>query len=201
MTENPPIVVFAADALPFLYAAIMGALNRARGSQIYGLAQSTVEARVVAMLFMACFTMGIAGSIIVAPVIFAGLMLWCSFAWDNYWSAAIGNPTDLDKPTFPPVDFIMRIAFRWLRPRPRLWGALAMSLRGFIAGYALFVALGFMGYTKAPFLGLGLLLQGVPYYAFGHLPGGKYTIFLSEFAVGALMLAPIFYGIFFMGYL
>ena len=119
-----------------MYSAIIvplgfSVLNRARGSQFWNLLSSTSTSRVIATLGMALVTASTewGDDLMMAEVFlwsWATLMLWCVFAWDNYWSAAIGNPTDINKPACKPVDWIMSL----LPSMPlRLWGAVAMGLR------------------------------------------------------------------------
>lgn len=107
--------------------------NRARGTRFYGLAGTTVG-RVLSTFLMATATgvtawfegQGTAQSAIIALWAWASLYFWCIFAWDQYWSAAIGNPTDIVAPACKPVDWVMSK----LPTMPlRLWGTIAMGLR------------------------------------------------------------------------
>src|SRR5262245_52176304 len=83
-----------------IVALLFAFLNRARGSRLYGLTDSTALARLVSTHFMGV----IAGTLALQqdpgnPAHMAAvtlwtwgtLMLWCTPAWDAYWSAAIGN--------------------------------------------------------------------------------------------------------------
>lgn len=146
---------------------LFAVLNRARGSQFFELLKSTVEGRLVSMggmAFGASLSMWPNYTRTLEMFIFswAALMLWCTPAWDAYWSAAIGNE----------------------KTRSRLWGLGAMTLRmTLILPYFISLAY-FMGGTYL--YALGALTLGSPYYIAGYVYK-KAPIMVAEYSVGAII--------------
>ena len=98
----------------------------------------------------------------------ASLMLWCSFGWETYTSAAMGFPNG----------------------HSRLWGLATTTLRMLlivpcIAGDALL-----SHHSLLPVI-LSFTL-GLPYYLFGYLTPGTNTTRNAELTVGAIISAMIF---------
>jgi hypothetical protein len=170
------------------YLILMAALNRARGSRLFNLTTSTTIGRLSSTGGMAIATALLADNPIIIPILWTGLFLWTLPAWDKYWSAAIGNPTDMAATSFAPVDWIM--AKLWPSPKPgiqlRLWGTIAMGLRGALL-FPLFAILGFMRYPAAFLIGLATLLQGVPYLISGIPSDKSYSIPFAETLWGACL--------------
>jgi hypothetical protein len=177
---------------------IFSILNRARGSQFFGLLDSTTEGRLIAT-----FLMAVAAAIAslgdyfdMAEIIlwtWAGLILWCVFGWDEYWGAAIGSTFNPNKATFAPVDWLMKLQ-PWFAPvyqatagdvRRRLWGAMAMGLRQSLAIPCL-VGLGYLtGHAEHGWYAAGTLLFGFIYLAAGYAAGLVYAVPVAEYGVGA----------------
>lgn len=176
-------------AITIFTIIVFALLNRARGSRLFDETNSTTISRALSMWVMAIIAGGLAriygGSIkIEGFAIFTSwtlLMLWCSFAWDNYWSAAIGNPTDITKKAFAPVDWIMGK----LPPMPlRLWGTVAMGLRQMLlAPFLIFLAVS-VGNVNMLALCAAPILFGVPYLIAGFLPKQIPPIAFAELVVG-----------------
>ncbi len=169
-----------------LTIAAFAILNRMRGSRIYDLTSSTTVGRLAACLGMAMCTAVLNSTMHQVPVFLwslASLMLADIFAWDNYWSAAVGNPTDIMKPAFAPVDWVMAK----LPAMPlRLWGTVAMGLRmslfgAYVAGLAVIT-----DHPANAFYGLFTLLFGVPYLVSGYL-WKQNPVASSEYLVGGLL--------------
>ena len=176
--------------IPFMIAFAF--LNRARGTRLYNLTNSTVSGRMVSMGCMALLTsllfVGNALNFCLAFTgVFISLMLWCSFGWDNYWSAAIGNTTDITKKICAPVDWIMAK----LPAMPlRLWGTIAMTLRMTFAMPAIIGVAFLSGNIDHVIYGAGSLLFGLPYFISGAIYP-KNPIGMAEYCVGALLGAFI----------
>lgn len=177
--------------------ALFSLLNRARGSQFWDTLPSTSATRILATFGMALATAAAAGGdrARAAELLlwaWASLMLWCVFAWDNYWSAAIGNPTDVHKPACKPVD---RIMARLPAMPPRLWGTVAMGLRQSFAAPCLVGLSVISGHPSHAAYALATPSFGVIYLAAGYLRP-KAPIALAEHAVGAALGALIYQSIF-----
>jgi hypothetical protein len=153
-----------------LYALAFALLNRARGSRLFDLVDSTTEGRMAAMFFMALLTvihyMPIAPHAVYMAFLadFVLLYFWCMWRWDAYWSAAIGSDIT----------------------HSRLWGVLAMTARqGLILPFYAFVS--WQSGWVAPWWGLSFLLMGVTYTISSKLSPGVSVIRNAEFANGAIM--------------
>jgi hypothetical protein len=178
------------DLLTILNSAF---LNRCRGSRLYNLTTSTVVGRIVSALGMginASFDhfRDLTQMLEIQAWSFVSLMLWSTFAWDKYWSAAIGNRPDMTKAAFAPVDWVMvklRIPFA-SDFQLRLWGLCAITLR--LSIYALcVVGLAFIeGRPEHAWYGVGSLLLGLPYYVWGYIKK-DFAVEYAEYTVGALM--------------
>jgi hypothetical protein len=149
-------------------------LNRARGSQFYELANSTVLGRAIST-----FLMGVVAAFpfindllvfdLMLVWVWGSLMLWATPGWNKYWSAAIGNEIEYS----------------------RLWGLGMMTLRQLLAvpciiGVAIIASnSGFTAYALLP------LLFGLPYYIAGWIDP-HYNIPFAEYTVGAMLGGAIF---------
>lgn len=152
------------------FAAIFGILNCARGRKLFDLTNSTVVSRLASTSLMA-----ITASFLQIPdlfmmtnvfiIVFAGLMLWCTPAWDKYWSEEIGNDPNYS----------------------RLWGLRDMTFRMLLA-LPVLITLPIVThhYGRLP-IAAGALLLGLPYYIFGYMKLGRFTIAASEFVVGVIL--------------
>lgn len=116
--------------------------------------------------------------------IFPLLMLWCVFAWDRYWSAAIGNGAS--EGGWKPIDYIM--SKLWPVPaggfKLRLWGTVAMGLRMMML-IPFLVTLAFIT-DGNPWYSLLSVFLGVPYLLWGYLVKVN-VIRNAELTVGALV--------------
>jgi hypothetical protein len=189
-----------------LRIVLIALLNRARGSKLSGLTTSTVLGRVVCTLAMAISAACAITATFKSCVLWLwfSLMIWCTPAWDNYWSAAIGNLTDVNKKSFAPVDWLMKkipyfsllYAAAGTNRQLRLWGLAAMTLRQLlvvpaVAGYAIMI-----GRPERAIYAVAALLMGLPYYACGYLCKKNpiaYSELSSGFILGA-MLVGVGYG-------
>ena len=159
--------------------------NRIRGSKIYGYGDDTEGRMIAALIIMTVVTCHVATSAIQAAEIGAPLivlnLLAMSFGWDNYWSAAIGNPTDRTKPVFWPVDVIMkRLMFLGLRA----WGTVAMGLRSSLYSLGIVVTALVLHRPERAIFALGTLLCGIPYLAWGYVDNGT-AVPRAEYTNGA----------------
>ncbi len=156
-----------------LFVIFCGFCNIARGERLFLSYGSTVVARIVAMSGIGAASAILTGNILLYPVVTSLLILWCTFGWDSYWSAEIGNDPQHSK----------------------FWGFWRMSLRGITGMEPLFIALWFMGYQAAIAIGSFSILQGVPYLIFGIPKNKAYSIPLAEFTWGMCiggMLSAVF---------
>ncbi|MCE9565859.1 MAG: hypothetical protein K8U57_27860 [Planctomycetes bacterium] len=179
-------------AIPVLFSL----LNRARGSQFWDTLPSTSATRILATLCMAVVTAATAwgDSARMTELLlwtWASLMLWCVFAWDNYWSAAIGNPTDVHKPACKAVD---RIMARLPAMPLRLWGAVAMGIRQSFAVPCLVGLSIISGHPTHAAYALATLSFGLIYLAAGYV-WPKAPITVAEHAVGAALGALIYQSV------
>ncbi len=150
--------------------------NCARGRRFFDLVSSTVEGRLIAMTGMAAtvalyYLSEPVLSFEIFSIALITLMLWCTPAWDAYWSAAIGNDPE----------------------NSRLWGLAAMSGRMLLAIPCIAGLAWITGHDDRSWLVGGTPLMGLPYYIFGYMKLGKYTIAASELAVGAILGALVFF--------
>lgn len=122
-----------------LIIPICALMNRARGSAFWGLESSTVLSRIMSMGVIAIACGVLTANIFVLLVVFTGLMLWCTPAWDYIWGACIGQST-----------------------HSRLWGFCMFLWRGMLI-YPTFAALGYLGYPAGYYLGVFGCLQSIPY--------------------------------------
>lgn len=138
---------------------IFAVLNRARGCHLYGMTGSTVVSRVVPMAIMAGLS---GGGVLQQAIAFGLLMLWCTPAWDKYWSEEIGHSAT----------------------HSRLYGLMQMTARqSLILPCYLFLA----GANSAnPLWAMTFLLNGLPYYIMGYTKHWN-PIGISEYAVGAIV--------------
>lgn len=144
-------------------------LNRARGTKLFNLVNSTVIGRLLSTMLMA-----VSASLAVIPEtllmlevfgwLWASLMLWCTPAWDKYWSAAIGHDPD----------------------HSRLWGLAMMTLRMTLGAPAIIGLAFIINKPLHAYYALGTLFMGLPYYVFGYLRPQK-PIDYSEPVVGAIL--------------
>ena len=147
----------------FFLIPICASLNRARGSKFANILTSTVESRLISTALIATYVTAFAGDWRVFPAIFAGLMFWCSFAWDSYWGAAIGDG-----------------------PKSRLWGVFHMGIRGLYI-YPTFSTLALLGHPAAYWVGFFGALQGIPYLLAGIPKNKAYSVPLAEYTWGACL--------------
>jgi hypothetical protein len=149
-------------------------LNRARGSQLFGLTTSTVIGRLVAMGAMAVLTslMMIPDATMMAEIFaltFAGLMLWATPAWDAYWSAEIG-----DSPT-----------------HSKLWGVLMMGWRQLLIVPTYIGQAFLVGHPERAIWAATTLFYWLPYLVYG-VSAKSRAVELSEYTIGVLIGATIF---------
>jgi hypothetical protein len=176
-------------------------LNRARGTKLYGLTNSTVVGRLVATLGM-----GVLASLCVMPDsemmlevgvwTWLSLFLWAIPAWDNYWGAAIGSVFNPDEPAFAPVDWLLRV-MPWFSTvyaatasdlRRRLWGATAMGLRQMLATPGLAHLAFIAGHPDRAWYAICPLAFGLFYLAAGYLKVLKQTsVAVAEYGIGAAL--------------
>lgn len=173
-----------------LTAICGGFWNCARGRKLFNLTTSTEIGRLVSMTMIA-----LAGATLVLPATLPAacvfiwsilaLMLWCSPAWDAYWSVTIGQSKPPVK-CFAPVDYIMAIP-PFNKLQGRLWGLVAFTLR-----MQLILPL-FIGnmwilhhFGRIEYLPLAAALA-LPYYVLGYLIRVQYVIPASEFCTGMII--------------
>ena len=95
-------------------------------------------------------------SLCIASIVALGWWLWALRGWGDYW--------DFSSRKNQEVRFLDALVLRFLPPG-ELNDLLSMSLRGFIFGYPLFLALAWALGSLTPLCwGLGLLLQGPVYW-------------------------------------
>lgn len=145
---------------------IFSILNRARGSQIFGLTDSTTMGRVVSSFGMAMIAgfMDIRHASYIYCWSWLTLFLWMLLGWDKYWSAEIGND---------PV-------------HSKGWGIANMLWRmALIIPY--FVGLAYIsGHSDRVWLAAGSLLFWAPYYIIGSF-SKPHVIPWSEYIIGAMI--------------
>lgn len=157
----------------FLLVIAFAVLNRARGSRLFELTSSTGVSRIVATFLMAAATTSLVfpdRMLFVMPWVWVSLLVWCTPAWDAYWSAEIG-----DDPK-----------------HSRLWGLGMMTLRMALVMPCLTGLAVLSGHTDRALFANGALLLGLPYYLLGFIVPVGYVIFASELTVGAILGALVF---------
>jgi hypothetical protein len=160
--------------LVIAYIIACGVLNRARGTQLFNLAGSTEIGRIVSMATISIFT-----SFFMIPnntkilemfiVIFAGLMLWCSPAWDTYWSAEIGND----------------------KAHSKLWGCYHMAVRQMLILPTFIAAASVSNHPEKYIYSLSGLTLWIPYLAWGAVNSSK-SIGRAEYTIGAIIGATLY---------
>ena len=178
------------------FALSFAILNRGRGSHFWDSIDSTAASRLLAAFSMAVLTMlaagqgGIAGDLTILWAL-GTLSLWEVFAWDNYWSAAIGHAFNPGARTFLPADWLMR-RMPWFAPvysatagdvRRRLWGTVAMGLRQSVAAPCIVGLAWLTGHPDHGWYAAGTLLLGLPYLLAGYACR-TYAIGFAEYTVG-----------------
>jgi hypothetical protein len=148
-------------------------LNRARGTQLYSFTTSTTIGRLVSMGVMAAAVALAAWHIVLFPVVWALLMLWCIPAWDAYWSAEIGDST-----------------------HSKAWGCAMMFVRQLLILPA-FAAVAYVCGGNYAYCAIAGLLW-LPYLIFGIVKKDN-PIAYSEFTNGAL-IGTAFYLLIISGY-
>lgn len=160
-----PLNLLRASAMSAWYALC----NRARGSQLYGLTDSTVIGRLASTLGMALsnglfFNLGSIIQMEIAAWSWASLMLWCTFAWDKFWSAMLGNDPNHSK----------------------LWGLGWMALRQSLAVVEVIGGCWLTGNLDRWWLALATPLLAVPYIIYG-IVAKKTPILDAELTDGAML--------------
>lgn len=181
------------------FMMICAGLNRGRGSHYGGTIDSTVVSRLLTTFALAVLTMLSADSAarpgeLILLWVWAGLSLWAFPGWDNYWSAAIGNPVNAHARTFLPADWLLE-HMPWFAPvynatasarRCRLWGVVAMGLRQALAAPCL-VGLAYLtGHPEAGWYAMATLLFGLPYLLTGYACKTD-PVGYAEYVVGGLL--------------
>ncbi len=160
-----------------LKIAACATLNRARGCKFFDYIKSTVGTRLASMLLMAIVcAWGVPGEYLYAMLFLWGaFMLWCSPAWNNYWSGACGFPTDVKKKAFVPVDWAMK-KIRYFAPLYegsednellRRWGLVAMTLRQLLIVPAIIGLAILAGEPQRSLWAVLAFLMGATYYLAG----------------------------------
>lgn len=152
-----------------------GFWNCARGRKLFNTTSSTFIGRLVATHFMGLGAMVISlGTPFHMATImlwtWGTLLLWCTPAWDAYWSAEIGDDPN----------------------HSRLWGLAAMSLRMTLAAPCLIGLAYLTGHMDRAGYAAGSLLLGLPYYISGFVSPRKYVISIPETVVGMILGVLIF---------
>ena len=157
-----------------LIIIIFSLANRARGCRIFNYVKSTVITRLITMSVMSITTLMIyPQEPIYSPFIYLGLlMLWCSFGWDYFWSAAIGDSAI----------------------HSRIWGTIAMTIRQSLIipfySYIIFI-------TDAPwwhiFYSCSLFFMGLPYFIFGKIYNDDRRVSYSEYTIGGIIGATTYF--------
>lgn len=157
-------------AFQLIVIAVFSAANRGRGSQFGTHVPSTVESRVLAAFLSAASTLLLttafseSRAVGIALWIMATMLLWCTPAWDKYWSEEIGHSLT----------------------HSRLYGLMQMTLRQLLILPCLLGVAVISGHYDRSWYALGALSLGLPYYLSGYeFPAAPIKI--SEYAVGAII--------------
>lgn len=154
-----------------IFCVLCAFMNRARGTKLFEMTRSTTIGRIVSMggiafvahLYALMHGYSLFISVGVFAWVWASLMLWCVWGWDDLWSATIGDQPD----------------------KSRLWGLAHLALR-MIWGVPCIVGLALLaGHPFAAIWALGVPLLALPYYVWGFVPH-QYTINNAEMTVGAM---------------
>lgn len=148
----------------YLIIPFFSILNRARGTKLFGLTNSTTIGRLVATfgMAMAVALSDVPNALYTLPVAWLTLFLWTLPAWDAYWSAEIGND---------PL-------------HSKFWGLWHMALRMILAAPCI-LGLAYIEHGSY-YWALGTPLLALPYLVFG-LFKTQYTVPCSEYTVGAML--------------
>lgn len=144
-------------------------LNRCRGTHFFNRLDSTFDSRLLATVFMAMFVafyeFSSPGTMSVIMLYsWVMLMLWCTPAWDKYWSAAIGHDPK----------------------HCRLWGLGMMTLRMTLA-MPFLIGIAFLsGHPDNVVYAAGAMTLGFPYYFWGYA-APKNPVGMAEYTVGAIL--------------
>ena len=171
----------------FLLPLVM-LLNRARGSDMFGLTTYTVSSRLIATFFMSFIALSIIGTTIpVFIVVWCGLMFWSSFGWGKYFSAFHGK----DTPEETEIKWIDKLGYFVFPSNDNVWrnrfrGMLCMSIRGGVFAYPMYIGMALTGYPTALLTGLLMFFQGLAYFS-GALGKEQYGALQGELLTGALL--------------
>ena len=174
--------------------AWFGFWNCARGRKLFDLTTSTETGRIVSMTMMALGNVVLhpltPDNIIIFIASFATLLLWCSPAWDAYWSVTIGQSQPPVK-CFAPVDFIMSLP-PFNKLKGRRWGLVAFTLRmQLILPYFILNMWLLDNFDRLPYLG-GALALALPYYILGYILPVRFVIPNAEIGTGLILGALSF---------
>lgn len=175
---------------PLVFAAWFGFWNCARGRKLFGLTDSTAIGRIISTCMMAALPAmmllpDVDSMTLMWGWIWLMLMVWCTPAWDNYWSVTIGDRLP-PVTCFAPVDWLMS-EFPWDRFKGRIWGLVALTLRMMLILPAFVGEMIYLGhYNRWEWL-LCSLLMGIPYYISGYVSPRKYVIAAAEIGTGAII--------------
>lgn len=149
---------------------IFSAANRGRGSKFGDKLPSTVEGRVLAAFLSAGSTLLLTADLSpwratgIAVWIMATMLLWCTSAWDKFWSEEIGSSLT----------------------HSRLYGLMQMTVRQLLILPCLLGTAYLSGHLDRSYYAAGALTLGLPYYFSGYeFPAAPIKV--SEYAVGALI--------------
>lgn len=164
-----------------LFIALCAAANRARGSKVFGLTDSTAEARAVFSVTVALASLAIGAGLWQMLIIFAGLFAWSVPGWGKYFSAIHGR----DNPQEKEIGWIDDIGYNTVfgvdHESNRRRGAICMGLRG-VYMLPMFLALAWFN-PWALLIAPLCLLQGIPYYLAGYYQ--REPVMAAELAWGA----------------
>ncbi|MDY3551391.1 hypothetical protein R5W24_000467 [Gemmata sp. JC717] len=171
------------------FGLAFAALNRARGTHLFGTANSTQISRIVSTLAMAVLVQATTGSNLCGLWAWVTLFLWSLPGWGEYAGFAVGVKSGFREKEFAPVDWLMK----HLRIKnDRLWGGTAMGLRMLLA---LPCALGLAWMTGGSYWpSLLLPLAGLVYVPCGRLFKAK-GWGAGEHCAGAIIGAILFNSI------
>ena len=158
--------------ISILFIALCSIMNRARGSQFFNLVPSTVGGRLLSMGGMAIGLELVKWNWLYAPTVLGGMMLWCTPAWDSYWSAEIGNSA-----THSRLYGLMQMACRQMLILPCLAGVAQIAGGG---DHYLYL--------------LGAPLLALPYYILGYVykpMAVEYSEYINGAIIGILLLQPV----------
>lgn len=177
----------------FLLMLSFAILNRARGSDFFGLIPSSLMTRIIATGLMALiaslyFVLNDHLNPLIHLALWVGLMIWATPGWGKYVGATLTGKDSQNDVEIRWIDWLGYKIFPYngRKSRNRIRGAFCMNIRGGVFAIPMFIALGLFISPDAYWASAGMFLQGLIFYIAGMFRNAALTGWRNaELATGA----------------